>query len=144
MTRATALKKIQAQQISRLPETAALKKNHLPPPEDMPKSAVPEPAAPVQADAGPSKPKAQPAAVQAKDGRAAKKPKMLKRSLRLSDTEEDSLDGMKEACRKAGFRIRKGELLRLGLSMLRQIDPADMREMLQALPSKKRGLQGKA
>lgn len=46
---------------------------------------------------------------------------------------------VKQACLKAGFEVKKSELLRIGVALLGQLDMATLRTVLDGLPQLKTG-----
>lgn len=46
---------------------------------------------------------------------------------------------VKQACLKAGFEVKKSELLRIGVALLGQLDIATLRTVLDRLPQLKTG-----
>lgn len=100
--------------------------------------AAAKPAAKVAA------PKAKPAAAKAAvkpDSAAAKarKPKLVRDSFTMPEGEYAVLGQVKKACLKAGFEIKKSELLRIGVALISQIDMATLQTVLAALPQLKTG-----
>ena len=81
------------------------------------------PAAPVESDA-PDK---------------ARKPKLVRDSFTMPEQEYAVLGQVKKACLKAGFDIKKSELLRIGVALISQIDLATLKTVLVALPQLKTG-----
>jgi uncharacterized membrane protein YadS len=49
------------------------------------------------------------------------------------------LGAVKQACLKAGFEVKKSELLRIGVALLGQLDIAALRAVLASLPQLKTG-----
>jgi uncharacterized membrane protein YadS len=49
------------------------------------------------------------------------------------------LGAVKQACLKAGFEVKKSELLRIGVALLGQLDTAALRAVLASLPQLKTG-----
>jgi hypothetical protein len=69
----------------------------------------------------------------------AKKIKLIRDSFTMPETEYEVLGEVKKVCLKAGFEIKKSELLRIGVSLIRTIEPAGLKEILDALPLLKAG-----
>ena len=120
------------------------------------KAAPAKPAAKLAAK-GPVKPaapkapaKAAPKAVKApksaaKSGAApaerekTRKPKLVRDSFTMPEEEYAVLALVKKACLKAGFEIKKSELLRVGVALISQIDVATLKSVLASLPQLKTG-----
>lgn len=79
----------------------------------------------------------------AKDSPAAKektrKPKLVRDSFTMPEAEYQVLGEVKKACLKAGIAVKKSELLRVGVALLRQLDTGRLKEVLDALPPLKAG-----
>lgn len=90
--------------------------------------------------ANPPKPKppaaAKPAAV-LKD--KVKKPKLIRDSFTMPELEYEAIGQVKKACLKAGFEIKKSELLRIGVAVVRQMEIANLKDVLNTLPKLKTG-----
>jgi len=69
----------------------------------------------------------------------ARKPKLVRDSFTMPEAEYAVLGDLKKACLKAGVEIKKSELLRVGVALLRQLDPAKIREIVAGLPTLKAG-----
>ena len=119
-----------------------------------PATAKPVAAKPVAAKIAPAKPvAAQPAAAKpvARARRAAvavvdidarekaRKPKLVRDSFTMPEQEYAVLGQVKKACLKAGFEIKKSELLRIGVALINQIDLVTLKTVLLALPQLKTG-----
>ncbi|MFM9435587.1 hypothetical protein ACFDR9_002657 [Janthinobacterium sp. CG_23.3] len=127
------------------PETAAAKATPA-----AAKAAV-KPAAKAKAAAkpalkAPAKPAAKPAAkagakvdAAALAKEKARKPKLVRDSFTMPEGEYAVLSQVKKACLKAGFEIKKSELLRIGVALISQIDMATLQSVLSALPQLKTG-----
>ncbi len=113
---------------------------------------VTKPAAPARAGAVPAaRSAAKPVAAQAKMRRIpilaadtaakdkARKPKLVRDSFTMPEQEYAVLSQVKKACLKAGFEIKKSELLRIGVALISQIDLATLQTVLSALPQLKTG-----
>jgi uncharacterized membrane protein YadS len=57
----------------------------------------------------------------------------------MPEHEYATLGAVKQACLKAGFEVKKSELLRIGVALLGQIDTAALRAVLASLPQLKTG-----
>ena len=95
-------------------------------------AAAPKPAA---NNAAPT-PKAKPAAEQ-KD--KVKKAKLVRDSFTMPEAEYAVLGEMKKACLKAGIEVKKSELLRVGVALIRKLEIAQLKEVLAGLPALKAG-----
>ncbi|MET3131257.1 hypothetical protein AAKU55_001516 [Oxalobacteraceae bacterium GrIS 1.11] len=69
----------------------------------------------------------------------ARKPKLVRDSFTMPEVEYAVLGQVKKACLKAGFEIKKSELLRIGVALISQIDLATLQSVLAALPQLKTG-----
>ena len=69
----------------------------------------------------------------------ADKQKLVRDSFTMPEQEYAALGQVKKACLKAGFDIKKSELLRIGVAMVSQIDVATLRKVLTDLPQLKTG-----
>lgn len=88
-------------------------------------------AAPVSA-----KPAAKPAA-EAKD--KAKKPKLVRDSFTMPETEYAVLGQVKKSCLKAGVEVKKSELLRAGVALIEGLDIDQLKMVLASLTPLKAG-----
>jgi uncharacterized membrane protein YadS len=57
----------------------------------------------------------------------------------MPEQEYAVLGAVKQACLKAGFEVKKSELLRIGVALLGQLDVASLRAVLSGLPQLKTG-----
>jgi hypothetical protein len=114
-----------------------------------PAPAIKENAAAVKADAKKIKADAK-AKVKAKaknDTTAAtaaktekpRKPKLVRDSFTMPADEYAVLGEVKKACLKAGVAVKKSELLRVGVALIRKLDAAALKVALEALPVLKAG-----
>ena len=69
----------------------------------------------------------------------AKKVKLVRDSYTMPETEHAVLGQVKKDCLKAGVEIKKSELLRIGVSLLRGLNIASIKAELAALPQLKSG-----
>ncbi|WP_317205351.1 hypothetical protein [Janthinobacterium sp.] len=69
----------------------------------------------------------------------ARKPKLVRDSFTMPEAEYAVLGLVKKSCLKAGFEIKKSELLRIGVALISQIDLATLQSVLAALPQLKTG-----
>jgi hypothetical protein len=60
-------------------------------------------------------------------------------SFTMPEQEYAVLGTVKQACLKAGFEVKKSELLRVGVALLGRLDVADLRAVLASLPQLKTG-----
>ncbi|GAA5030072.1 hypothetical protein GCM10025794_12770 [Massilia kyonggiensis] len=131
-----AAKKAAAAKAAPAKKTAAVKKAA--PAKAVRAKAVPTPAKVAQqaarAIAAPAKstrPKAAPA--------PAARPHLVRDSFTMPEQEYAVLATVKQACLKAGFEVKKSELLRIGVALLGQLDTASLRAVLDSLPQLKTG-----
>jgi hypothetical protein len=78
------------------------------------------------------------AVVPAEKGKA-KKVKLVRDSYTMPETEHAVLGQVKKACLKAGVEIKKSELLRIGVALLRGLNIASLKGELAALTQLKSG-----
>jgi hypothetical protein len=108
------------------------------------------PAKPVRAKAAPKPAKvareaARAVAAPVKSTRAkaapapATRPHLVRDSFTMPEQEYAVLATVKQACLKAGFEVKKSELLRIGVALLGQLDTASLRAVLDSLPQLKTG-----
>jgi hypothetical protein len=95
-------------------------------------AAVAKPAQVVKAQAKSA------AVVPAEKGKA-KKVKLVRDSYTMPETEHAVLGQVKKACLKAGIGIKKSELLRIGVALLRGLNIASLKGELAALTQLKSG-----
>lgn len=69
----------------------------------------------------------------------ARKTKLVRDSFTMPEQEYALLGQVKKACLKAGFEIKKSELLRIGVALISQIDMATLQNVLASLPQLKTG-----
>ena len=87
-------------------------------------------------------PKAAPKAAKPVAAQVEEKPrkeKLVRDSFTMPEQEYAVLGQVKKACLKAGFEIKKSELLRIGVALISQIDIATLKGVLAALPQLKTG-----
>src|SRR5450830_446480 len=100
----------------------------------VPKTAV-KPAKPARV-----KPKAVKAAPADEPMREkAAKSTLVRDSFTMPAHEYEMLGKVKKACLKAGFEIKKSELLRIGVALISQMDMATLQRVLSDLPQLKTG-----
>ncbi len=68
-----------------------------------------------------------------------RKPKLVRDSFTMPEDEYAVLGEVKKACLKAGVEVKKSELLRVGVSLIRQLDSVKLKAALDALPALKAG-----
>jgi hypothetical protein len=68
-----------------------------------------------------------------------KKPKLVRDSFTMPEAEYQVLGDVKKACIRAGFEVKKSELLRIGAALIQKMDTAALKEALAALPPLKAG-----
>lgn len=68
-----------------------------------------------------------------------KKIKMVRDSFTMPENEYKVLGDVKRACLKAGIEVKKSELLRVGMELVRQMDPQKLQGALAALTPLKAG-----
>ncbi|MES2125982.1 MAG: hypothetical protein V4463_01810 [Pseudomonadota bacterium] len=103
------------------------------------KPATPAKAAAPAVRARPAPRRAAPKAVAEPVRETADKQKLVRDSFTMPEQEYAALGQVKKACLKAGFDIKKSELLRIGVAMVSQIDVATLRKVLSDLPQLKTG-----
>ncbi len=100
-------------------------------------AAKPAPAPAVASKKATPKPEAKPAAAPqaAESGRdKVRKAKLVRDSFTMPEQEYAVLGQVKKACIKAGFEIKKSELLRIGVALISQLDMATLQKVLDSLP----------
>jgi hypothetical protein len=68
-----------------------------------------------------------------------RKQKLVRDSFTMPELEYAVLGQVKKACLKAGFEIKKSELLRIGVALISQLDMATLQKVLASLPQLKTG-----
>lgn len=68
-----------------------------------------------------------------------RKPKLVRDSFTMPESEYAVLGDLKKSCLKAGIEVKKSELLRAGVALLKRLDTAAIAEVLATLPSLKAG-----
>jgi len=76
----------------------------------------------------PEAPKAKPAKI-----------KLVRDSFTMPEAEYAVLGEVKKECLKAGMAVKKSELLRIGVALVRKLDAKAIKEMVDALPVLKAG-----
>ncbi len=74
----------------------------------------------------------------------ARKAKLVRDSFTMPEHEYEVIGQVKKACLKAGFEIKKSELLRIGVALISQLDMATLQNVLASLPQLKTGRPKKA
>jgi len=87
-----------------------------------------------------AKPAAKPAVKpEAEQKEKPRKIKLVRDSFTMPEVEYAVLGEVKKACLKAGIEVKKSELLRVGVALIRQLDTAKLKEVLDSLPALKAG-----
>lgn len=73
-----------------------------------------------------------------------KKPKLVRDSFAMPEVEYEVLRDLKKACMKAGVDIKKSELLRVGVALLKKQTPIEIETVLADLVPLKAGRPKKA
>ena len=68
-----------------------------------------------------------------------KKPKLVRDSFTMPEAEYEVLGQVKKACIKAGFEVKKSELLRIGVALINKMDASQLKTILATLPPLKAG-----
>lgn len=69
----------------------------------------------------------------------ARKPKLVRDSFTMPEDEYRLLGEIKKNCLRDGFEVKKSELLRIGVAMIREASMAELKEKLAALVPLKTG-----
>ena len=101
------------------------------------KPAVKPAAKPAVKAAAAKAPAAVPGPDEARD--KVRKAKLVRDSFTMPEQEYAVLGQVKKACIKAGFEIKKSELLRIGVALISQLDMATLQNVLANLPQLKTG-----
>jgi hypothetical protein len=72
-------------------------------------------------------------------GDVSARPHLVRDSFTMPEQEYAVLGAVKQACLKAGFEVKKSELLRVGVALLGQLDTKSLRAVLDNLPQLKTG-----
>lgn len=86
-----------------------------------------------------AKPAAKEQAAKPEDKEKPKKSKLVRDSFTMPEAEYAVLGQVKKECLKAGFEVKKSELLRVGVALIRQLDSTRLKEILDTLPALKTG-----
>ncbi|WP_343584257.1 hypothetical protein [Herbaspirillum sp.] len=102
------------------------------------KAAAPAPKKPA---AVPAKPLPKPAAPTKAEKKAAKpkKVKQVRDSFTMPENEYAVLAQVKKSCLKAGVEIKKSDLLRIGVSLIKNLKIAELKDILSSLTPLKVG-----
>jgi hypothetical protein len=84
-----------------------------------------------------------PATEKKKDKPKAKKQKLVRDSFTMPEAEYEALAEMKKTCIKAGVAVKKSELLRVAVSLLRKMDVGQIEQALGTLTPVKAGRPSK-
>ncbi|WP_241673237.1 hypothetical protein [Lacisediminimonas profundi] len=68
-----------------------------------------------------------------------KKVKVVRDSFTMPETEYAVLAEVKKACLSAGFAVKKSELLRVGVALIRTLDKDALKKWVESLPPLKAG-----
>ena len=68
-----------------------------------------------------------------------KKAKLVRDSFTMPEDEYQVLSDVKKACLKTGLAVKKSELLRVGVALLRDLDKTKLKAAIAALPPIKAG-----
>ena len=68
-----------------------------------------------------------------------KKPKLVRDSFTMPEAEYAVLGDVKKACLAAGVEVKKSQLLRIGLELLKKTEMVQLKAMITALPALKAG-----
>jgi hypothetical protein len=82
---------------------------------------------------------ARPAPVPATAPAESARPALVRDSFTMPEGEYAVLAAVKAACLKAGFEIKKSELLRIGVALVGRLDLATLRQVQDSLPQLKTG-----
>jgi hypothetical protein len=112
-----------------------------------PAALKPEAAKPAASKPAPKRSAAKPAPKQAAPAAdvdmgardKARKAKLVRDSFTMPEQEYAVLGQVKKACLKAGFDIKKSELLRIGVALISDLDIATLQKVLSSLPQLKTG-----
>jgi hypothetical protein len=69
----------------------------------------------------------------------SRKPKLVRDSFTMPEAEYQVLRDVKKACLKAGIDVKKSELLRVGVALIKAMDTARLKQTIAALPPLKAG-----
>ena len=69
----------------------------------------------------------------------AKKPKLVRDSFTMPEAEYQVLGDVKKACLKAGVAVKKSELLRVGVALIRKLEIVELKKVLAGLAPLKAG-----
>jgi hypothetical protein len=129
----TAVKKAAVTKAAPVKKAAAPAKAARAKPAPTPAKMAREAARAIAAPAKPARAKAAPAPL------PAARPHLVRDSFTMPEQEYAVLATVKQACLKAGFEVKKSELLRIGVALLGQLDMASLRAVLGSLPQLKTG-----
>jgi hypothetical protein len=68
-----------------------------------------------------------------------KKAKLVRDSFTMPEAEYNLLGEVKKACVQAGFEVKKSELLRVGVALVKQMEVTKLKAAVAALPALKAG-----
>jgi hypothetical protein len=107
------------------------------------KPASRRPAAAASAVQPSVKPEVKPVPVLIADKEKVKKIKLVRDSFTMPEAEYAVLGQVKKACLKAGLEVKKSELLRIGVALIREMEVASLKAVLATLPQLKSGRPSK-
>jgi hypothetical protein len=92
-----------------------------------------------KADKATAKPRSAAKPADAAPKEKVRKEKLVRDSFTMPEAEYAVLGHVKKAALKAGFEIKKSELLRVGVALIDKIDIATLKTVLASLPQLKTG-----
>jgi hypothetical protein len=75
----------------------------------------------------------------AQPDRKSGKIKRVRDSYTMPEAEYEAIGEMKKACADAGMKVKRSELLRAGVALLRKMNPVELGAVVAALPPAKSG-----
>jgi len=72
----------------------------------------------------------------------ARKARLVRASFALSRDDHATLAELKAACREGGAAVKKSQLLRVAVGLLREVDRGALAQMVEALPPTKKARKG--
>lgn len=73
-----------------------------------------------------------------------KKPKLVRDRYTMPKEEYLALAELKQSCDAAGVKVKRSDLLRAGLALLRKLQPAQLQQALSELPQRRSARNGGA
>lgn len=71
--------------------------------------------------------------------KAPRTPRMIRDSFTMPESEYARLGDVKKSCLKAGYKVKKSELLRVGVALVSEMDVMALKDQLAALVPRKAG-----